>query len=175
MFDRDGITKALAQLGGLAAAESVTIELFVVGGARIVLMHGERQSTKDIDAVVLAPAPTSRVRELVEQVARELNLPEDWLNEGAKGFIGNKVQGEVAFEAPGICVFAAPDAQMLALKLWAWRDDVDRKDAMTCLGRLTGTKDEIWREVETYISEKAALYKVQLAYDEVWELCHGSP
>ena len=175
MFDRDGITRALTYLGELAAAEGATIDLFVVGGARIVLTHAERESTKDIDAVVLAPAPASRVRELAERVAAEFDLPKDWLNEGAKGFIGNRVQGDVVFEASGVRVRAAPDAQMLALKLWAWRDDVDRKDAMTCLARLSGTKNEIWSEIQTYISEKSALYKVQLAYDELWELCNGSP
>jgi hypothetical protein len=49
------------------------------------VLYEARSATKDVDAVLLDMERRAEVREAALDVARELELPEDWLNEGAKG------------------------------------------------------------------------------------------
>ncbi|MEM7348910.1 MAG: DUF6036 family nucleotidyltransferase [Chloroflexota bacterium] len=63
------------------------MELVVVGGAAMVLLYNARVATRDVDVMILAPPQARRVRILAEQVALGQDLPKDWLNDGAKGFL----------------------------------------------------------------------------------------
>jgi hypothetical protein len=74
----DALSKELATADGNDQAE-----LVVVGGAALVLLYGARQTTKDVDAYFLKPA-AAIVRGAAARVAGALELPEDWLNDGAK-------------------------------------------------------------------------------------------
>ena len=169
---RAQIEEALRTLGEVAQAEGHHIELFAVGGAVMVLKFNARPATKDIDAVILGPAPASLVRTMAERVATQLGWPTDWLNDGAKGYVGADVQGDVLFEAPGVTVRAPPLAQMLALKLGAWRDDVDMDDAEVVLRAMTGSREETWNQVVTYLPRGQEL-KAQYAFQQLWEMLHG--
>jgi len=60
-------------------------QIVITGGAALVLLFNARESTKDVDAYFLQPDPP-RIREAAARVSRELELPEDWLNDGAKGY-----------------------------------------------------------------------------------------
>ncbi len=80
--------------------------------------------------------------------------------------------GRVLFEAPGITVRSPPLAQMLALKLSAWRDDVDMADAEIILRAMDGAREALWTQVAAYLPRGHAL-KAQYAFDELWEEIHG--
>jgi hypothetical protein len=129
LLTRQEIIGALQRLGELAQTQGYTIELLVVGGAAMVLMYNARPSTRDVDVLIVSPLPAQWVRGLAEQVAQEYELPGDWLNDGAKGFLVGLSQGALVFSAPGIEVRTPAIAQLLAMKLSAWRDDVDIADA----------------------------------------------
>lgn len=60
-------------------------EIIVVGGAALVLLFGAREATKDVDAYFLSPK-ASQMRTAIANVGNELDLPEDWMNDAAKGF-----------------------------------------------------------------------------------------
>jgi hypothetical protein len=64
------------------------------------------------------------VRVLAKQVAEENDWPEDWLNDGAQGYLVGISEGPVLFSAPGIEARAPSLEQLLAMKLSAWRDDL---------------------------------------------------
>jgi predicted nucleotidyltransferase len=66
----------------------------------------------------------------------------DWLNDGAKGYLVGVTKGEVLYESRALQVRAASTAQLLAMKLAAWRDAIDRSDAKLLLSQMTGTADE---------------------------------
>jgi hypothetical protein len=91
------------------------------GGAVFTLVYGSRDATKDVDAVVL---PGAVARRLVARVARELELPEDWVNDDVKQFLAEKeakrqLSGTEFGEGLRVSV---PTAQyLLALKLRACR------------------------------------------------------
>lgn len=86
-FTRQEIIEGLERLGQLAAARGTSIKLALVGGALMVLRYEARESTRDVDAIILAPREASTVRELAQVVADEYGWPDDWLNDGAKGFL----------------------------------------------------------------------------------------
>jgi len=166
------IEEALVALGEEAQAGGHHVELFAVGGAVMVLKFRARLATKDVDAVILGPAPVSLVRTMAERVGARLGWPPDWLNDGAKGYVGMAVVGEVLFEAPGITVRAPPLAQMLALKLGAWRDDVDIDDAEVILRAMVGSHEEVWAQVGVYLPHGQEL-KAQYAFRQLWETIYG--
>ena len=75
---------------------------------------------------------------LAAELASELDLPDDWLNDAAKGcFVGVTV-GVTSYETPTLHVRAATIVQLLAMKSTAWRDGVDRGDARLLLSEMEG-------------------------------------
>ena len=53
-INRQEIIEALGRLGQLAEARGTKIELALVGGALMVLLYEARESTRDVDAIILA-------------------------------------------------------------------------------------------------------------------------
>src|SRR4029077_13189637 len=85
------------------------------------------------------------------RVAQRLDLPDDWLNDGAKGFLVGVTRGVVLFESQSLIVCAASTAQLLAMKLAAWRDAVDRDDARLLLSRMVGSAEDVWDLVKPLV------------------------
>ena len=63
---RQEIIEALERLGQLAVARETEVELALVGGALMVLLYEARESTRDVDVVILAPREVQAVRELAQ-------------------------------------------------------------------------------------------------------------
>jgi len=108
-------------LGELAQAEGVTLEVSLYGGAVFTLIYGSRDSTKDVDALV---HPSGVAKKLAVEVAKELELPEDWLNDQVRLFLAEKEAKRrlVGDEfGPGLRVSVPTAAYLLALKLRACR------------------------------------------------------
>lgn len=139
---------ALSRLGELADHAGTTIELVVFGGTVMVLAYGARWATRDVDGIILAPKDTQLVRHLAGVVGAEPGWPADWLNDAAKGYVVGLSDGPELLSAKGIRV----TAQLLAMKLSAWRDDVDISDARRLLPEIAGDDQEaIWRQVEPFL------------------------
>jgi len=80
-LSRARITQALRRLGELAFKQEATLEVSLYGGAVFTLVYGSREATKDVDAVV---RQSEIAKVLADRVARELALPDDWLNDNVK-------------------------------------------------------------------------------------------
>jgi hypothetical protein len=80
--------------------------------------------------------------------------------------------GPIVLSVPGIEVRSPSTAQLLAMKLSAWRDDVDITDASRLLEEMRGSRDEIWLEVEPYLIPGSEL-KARYAYADLWEARRG--
>lgn len=169
------IVAALERLGEFAQAGNENVEVLLVGGAVMVLAYDEREATRDVDAIILAPRDTLKVREWAKRVSEELDLPEDWLNDAAKGYLVGLSIGDVIFSAPGIRVRRPSVEQLLAMKLSAWRDDVDISDARRLLREMPGEieREQVWDAVEPYIVPGHEL-KAHYALQDLWEELHGS-
>lgn len=167
-FTRNEIAQGLERLGRLAVDSGTNIELVLIGGALMVLRFEARESTRDVDVAILAPVEADKVRDLARAVAAERGWPDDWLNDGAKGYLIGLSNGPVIFSAPGIEVRSPSIAQLLAMKLSAWRDDLDVADARRLLEEITGDRDEVWREIELFLVPGDEL-KAQYAFADLWE------
>lgn len=81
---RQEILAALEALSDKLSQEGVMGEICLFGGTVMVLAFSARLSTKDVDALF---RPTKTIRQLVERIADEQQLPSSWLNDGVKGFL----------------------------------------------------------------------------------------
>ena len=168
----DDIKRAFAELSAELERRQQRAEMIVVGGAALVLLFRARESTKDVDAYFLEPE-ASVVRSAAEAVAERLELPADWLNDGAKGYFVDVSTGEILYESSSLTVHAASTAQLLAMKLAAWRDAIDRADARLLLSRMAGSADDVWRAVERFVPAHER-DKASYALEDLWEAMHGS-
>jgi predicted nucleotidyltransferase len=121
-----------------------------------------------LDGIVTNDIDRARFRAYVASVAREQGWPDDWLNDGAKGFIANAPDAVVVMSALGIRVSRPALEQLLAMKLCAWRDDTDIADAARLLAELRDNKDEIWAKIEPYLQLGREL-KARYAFDDLWD------
>ena len=87
VLDRDAIVGALMSLSEELGKQGITGELCLFGGTVMVLAFAARPSTKDVDALF---RPTQPIRELARGIAAARDLPEDWLNDGVKGFLSSR-------------------------------------------------------------------------------------
>ena len=55
MLNVKQIRTALSRLGALAYRDHIDLEVFLVGGSAIALAYGTRDSTQDVDAVIVRP------------------------------------------------------------------------------------------------------------------------
>jgi Nucleotidyltransferase of unknown function (DUF6036) len=147
-------------------------ELYLVGGAALVLLYESREATKDVDAFASLASMNQPLRAASAHVASQLTLPADWLNDAAKGFVQGLALGAVVIDKPGLRVRTLAPQQLLAMKLSAWRDDVDIEDARLLLGHLSGTRQDIWGQVEPHIVPGRDL-KARYAFDDLWEADHA--
>ena len=169
----DDIRRAFGALSEELARHRQHAEIIVVGGAALVLLFRARESTKDVDAFFVTPE-ASIIRDAAEAVANRLDLPADWLNDGAKGYLVGLSSGEILYDSGTLIVRAASTVQLLAMKLAAWRDAIDRGDAKVLLSQMTGSAGEIWSAVKPFVPPHQ-LDKASYAFEDLWETLHEHP
>lgn len=163
----EDIRHAFDALARRLEQQNIHAEFVIVGGAALVLMFQARESTKDIDAFFVRP-DAALVRRAAEHVAGELDLPNDWLNDSAKGYLVGLTRGRLLYESSFLTVYAAALPQLLAMKLSAWRDAIDRDDARLLMRQITGSRDEVWAAVEPFVA-RHLLDKASYAFEDLWE------
>jgi len=175
LLSRTDILEALEALARELEAMEIPVreEIVVAGGAALVLIYNAREATRDVDAFSVGTGGSAALREAAQRVAAILSLPEDWLNDGAKGYLNGLLPGEVLFDRPSLLVRALAPRQLLAMKLSAWRDDVDIADARLLLPEISGTRAEVWSQIESFLVPGREL-KARYAFDDLWESVHGS-
>ena len=130
MLSRQLILALFAELNAELEAVNIRGDVFIIGGAAMAVAYDARPSTRDIDAIW---EPSVEVREAAKRVARNHDdLPDDWLNDGAKAFMPRKDRGEqrVVFEGKFLTVRAASPAYLLATKILASRVSRDEDDIL---------------------------------------------
>ena len=123
---RDRAIEALTSLGRHLVAVGLVGDVYLVGGAAMVLAYDADRMTRDIDAVF---APTDEIYKAAQIVGDALRLPHGWLNDAAKGFVPGADPGaNKVLDVPGLRVTAASPEFLLGMKLLAARPEQDRGD-----------------------------------------------
>ena len=102
-----------------------------------------------------------------------LGLGDRWLNDEVKRFVLHAVDGPVVFHRKALVVRAASTEQLLAMKLAAWRDEVDIADARLLLREMPGDQETVWSLVGGTISASARA-QARYNFEDLWEDVHGS-
>lgn len=117
-LSRQDIERLLKLLNDELRSESVTGEVYLVGGAVMCLAFGARESTRDVDGFF---EPTKKIREAAARVAVEAGVDEHWLNDGVKGYLSEKGSFSKHLELSNLKVYCADARYLLAMKCLAMR------------------------------------------------------
>ena len=173
-LDRPTIEAALAAMNARLQAAEVTGEICIFGGKTMVLAFDARPATRDVDAVF---RPPDIFRKAAAEVAEELSLPADWLNDGVKGFVSAR-QDYVEDDMPQFShlrVIRPSAAYLLAMKCMAARvegyDTPGDKDNAKFLARHLGlrTADQVLEVVARYYAAERLVVKTQYFIDEMMQ------
>ena len=130
------------------------------------LVFNSRQQTKDVDAVF---HPKTKVYELAKKVAAEMGLPDDWLNDSAKGYINDRIEQIEFLDLSNLKIFTPSAKYMLAMKCLAARigtsDEGDIEFLVKYL-KLTRVQD-VFDIVAAYFDAKLIQPKTQFMIEEI--------
>jgi hypothetical protein len=138
----------------------------------MVLEFACREGTRDVDLVAM-PEPRHAVAAMAQQVADEVGWRPNWLNDDAGRYVIGHSHGPELLSGPGIRVTRLGTPQMLALKLAAMRDDVDRRDAVVLARSLGLARDSVELAIAPFL-HPGKVRDACFELEEIWqEVQHG--
>lgn len=150
------------------AADRVEGEVYLVGGAVMCLALDARPATRDVDAFF---RPTKRIRAAAARVAAKAGVPDRWLNDAVKGYLGRGGDFDDYMELSHLRVFVAHPAYLLAMKCAAMRlgEEFHDLDDIRYLLRYLNieTAEEALAVVTRYFDEARLPPKTRLALEEL--------
>ena len=155
-----------AAMNAGARGGGVRGEIVSCGGAVMCLVFNARESTKDVDAVFSA---TLEMRDARKILADKLVVPEDWLNDAAKGYFLSQPPVHDVVELSNLRVWAPQADYMLAMKCVSARfDSHDLDDTKFLLQHLkVSSVEEASRIIEQYYPRKVIPATTQFLLEEL--------
>ena len=168
-MNRDHIIKAFESLDAKLERRGAKGEIGVVGGAAMLLAFNARAATKDVDGIFF---PSEVLRECAVEVARELSLPENWLNDAVKAYLPqDPTPTSAVYKGPSLTVWVPPAEYLLAMKSISARFDSQDGNDIRFLIRHLGLKTvaEVFKIVEHYYPRRLIPPKTQFFLEEFFE------
>lgn len=143
-------------------------QLLICGGAALTLVYNARDSTQDIDGIF---EPKETFRKIIKKISSENNLADDWLNDGAKGFISANMTSSVIQSFSHLTVSSIDPEPLLAMKLASSRFyGMDKSDSLFLMEKLNiQNKQQLFNILNTYIPKDRLIPKVEY----FTELCYN--
>lgn len=164
----DDIRRLLELLDEELGRAGVEGELYLVGGAVMCLAFDARPATRDIDALF---RPTREIREAAVRVAARAGVPDTWLNDAVKSYLGENAEFDPFLDLPHLRVFIARPEYLLAMKCASMRlgeEFRDLDDVRYLLRYLNvASAGEALEIVSRYFDEERLLPKTRLALEEL--------
>ncbi len=172
---RETIIQAFQELSEALANQGITGEICLFGGAVMVLAFTARIATKDVDAIF---HPSEMIREWARRIGQTHQLPEDWLNDGVKGFVSVKHETTVGTlpQFPNLRLAMPTPEYLLAMKCMASRistvhNQQDDVADIIFLIRHLGLKNakDVMEIVAAYYPENRIPIKAQYLVEALFE------
>jgi hypothetical protein len=168
MLTKEQMLKYLRQLSGELDALGLHGEILLTGGAAMCLVHGARDMTKDIDALY---EPKKIINRLAAKIANLEGLPDGWLNDGVKGFVGSNAPVDDFIAMKGLKIQTVSAEYLLAMKMMSARyGEKDYEDMLFLMNKLGITTAE--RAIEillAFFPANRILPKTQYIIEEIVE------
>ena len=144
-LDEFRVRSLLAELGERLEGRGIEAEIYVVGGAAMILAYDRTRVTRDIDAIGV---PQEEIdAEARAMTADHRDLDDDWLNAKVLPLLPRTIDADrlEVMGAPGITVNVASPRHLLAMKARSGRSDRDLDDIWV-LCRILGLTnvDQVW-------------------------------
>jgi hypothetical protein len=135
LIDRSQLEEAFHQLAEQLRRDNVVGDIYIFGGAAMVVAYKARQATRDVDALF---EPREKVHRAAVKVAEQLGLPRWWLNDQATSYLSRVPDDNapVIFDHPNLRVSAVSPDHLLAMKALAARAYADLDDIALLSERL---------------------------------------
>jgi len=164
-MDKSDIERYLQMVGEELAAKGQKGKILLVGGAVMLLIVGNRNSTRDIDGSFEDGAQA--IREAVSHIAAREGLPTDWLNDGAKGFLYSRPPVTLWRDYPGLEIYLPSLDYLLAMKIVAGRQQ-DVRDARALIQHLgLSQSQEVIGILQKYVPQQYLTAKVQYIVEDL--------
>lgn len=151
-LDTERIAALLAELASRLDSRGVAVDIVVVGGAAMALsVRPHREATVDIDVFANI---TEQVERVIDEIAREEELPADWLNAKALQFmspVASHSDLSIQEQVGMVTIRLLDSASLLAMKLRAGRIGKDFDDIKSLVELLELTSlDEAQSVLDDY-------------------------
>jgi Nucleotidyltransferase of unknown function (DUF6036) len=178
LLSKADILRGLHRIDALAKEAQVIIDLAIYGGAAIALVFDTRRTTRDVDAVVRGTPDF--LRDAAVKVADVEGWPQDWLNDGVKGFLSSseKMQALDAFDASlegGLRIYTPTPEYLFAMKCMAMRPegiagshDISDIEALATAIDIRTTVDA-FSLIESFYPSSRIPAKVRFGVEEIME------
>lgn len=166
MLDREKIKQLFRALNKELRWMNVIGEIGICGGAVMCLVFKARASTKDVDGIF---EPTKEIREAAVRVAKAEEVPENWLNDAAKGYFLSHPPTVDILNLSNLRVWAPTAEYMLAMKCISARFDThDADDARFLIHHLALKRPEdVYAIIEEYYPRKHVPPKTRFLVEEL--------
>jgi hypothetical protein len=133
-IERERLLEALKMLGKELMKLGCTGEILLTGGAAMCIVHEARKNTRDIDALY---SPKPEIDKIAKAIAKDFDLPENWLNDDVKMFLHQDPPKEVFRVLDGLAIQVVSAEYLLAMKLTASRPHTeDMNDVVFLFNKL---------------------------------------
>jgi Nucleotidyltransferase of unknown function (DUF6036) len=167
-MDRGDIERYLQLLGQELQARNTTGDILLLGGAVMLLEVGNRATTQDIDAS-FEGANASLIRQAIKIVAQQEGLAQDWLNDGAKGFLYSQPPTILWKHYPGLKVYIPSLDYILAMKIVASRPR-DIEDVRALIQKLHIPNEQaLLSIVSKYVPQQRIDVRIQYIIADLFE------
>lgn len=115
-------------------------------------------------------APTREIRDAARVVAGEFGVPDDWLNDAAKGFLVSSPPRIQVLDLPNLRVWAPTAEYLLAMKCISARFDTHDADDVAFLARHLGlaAPDEVFERITRYYPQERVPPKTRFLVEELF-------
>jgi len=147
-MDKNELIKIISELDDSLTS---SFDMVLIGGAAMILYFGAKRTTRDVDVFILRGG-ASELRQAVKLVADNRELPDNWLNDAAKGFAGVLLSDfyhrliPLDYKFNNIRLYVLGIPELVALKIIALREQ-DLEDLELLLPKMNEKEKKVLVEI----------------------------